>query len=249
MKFSDNYLECEIRFAEGNRKDFFRRILKTIKANPECYLYNHEDSSEKGSFQVNFITSKEHAVDAAFELVAIATEMLDLREHKSKRLRLGATDTLHFAPIKGIDLATCSDLALALGNRVALELSIPVYLFGEAAARDERKELDEVRFGEFSFSQLEESIKATENKPDIGEAILHPSAGAIAIGARGAKRASASDIAWLLDGIKLRSDLLEFRPERKSTHIPTKIKGYAKSAGVIIFSSIRSTVISRGLPW
>ena len=120
---------------------------------------------------------------AACAAIACAGARIDLRAHEGVHPRLGATDVCPFVPLRQADMAACVRTAHELGARVARELSLPVYYYGEAALSPERRALPAVRRG--GFEGLREAVERDPaRRPDAGPARLHPSAGAVAIGAR-----------------------------------------------------------------
>jgi glutamate formiminotransferase len=122
--------------------------------------------------------------EAVFHSVEKATELIDLRNHTGEHPRLGATDVVPFIPLGDSTMRDAIDAAHRLGQRIASELEIPVYFYEEAASRPERQNLETVR-GK-GFEHLRDTIETDENRiPDIGPRRVHPSAGAVIVGARG----------------------------------------------------------------
>jgi glutamate formiminotransferase len=122
-------------------------------------------------------------VEAAVRAAAVAIELINLNTHAGEHPRLGALDVLPFVPIKGVTMDECVELARNAGERIAKELNIPVYLYERAATRRDRTDLANVRRGE--FEALRHSIESDPNrKPDFGYRRVHPTAGAMAVGAR-----------------------------------------------------------------
>jgi glutamate formiminotransferase len=122
-------------------------------------------------------------VEAAVRAAAVAMELINLTTHAGEHPRLGALDVLPFVPIKGVTMEECVEIARGAGERIANELNIPVYLYEKAATRRDRVNLANVRRGE--FEALRDSIKNDpDRKPDFGFQRVHPTAGAMAVGAR-----------------------------------------------------------------
>ena len=122
-------------------------------------------------------------VDAAVKAVALAADLIDMRVHQGVHPRLGATDVLPFVPIRGVNLNDCAALAHQAGERIASELSIPVFFYERAARQATRVNLEDVRRG--ALELLREQIAVVpERAPDLGPQRVHQTAGAIAIGAR-----------------------------------------------------------------
>lgn len=131
---------------------------------------------------VTFVAEPDIAVDAAMAGARVATERIDLRQHRGEHPRMGATDVVPFVPFADLPMSICVDLAHVFGARLWKELQVPVYYYGEAAARNERRELEKIRRG--GFEDLVENIGDPERAPDEGTLRVHPSAGATAVGAR-----------------------------------------------------------------
>jgi glutamate formiminotransferase / 5-formyltetrahydrofolate cyclo-ligase len=131
---------------------------------------------------VTFVAEPDLAVDAAMAGAAVATERIDLRAHRGEHPRMGATDVVPFVPFADLPMSICVGLARVLGARLWRELEVPVFYYGEAATRPERRELEKVRLG--GFEDLLEHVTNPERAPDEGAARVHPTAGATAVGAR-----------------------------------------------------------------
>jgi glutamate formiminotransferase/formiminotetrahydrofolate cyclodeaminase len=132
---------------------------------------------------ITFVGEAEAVVEAALKGVRKATELIDLRRHRGEHPRMGATDVLPFVPIGTTTLERCVGLARLAGERIAAELQIPVYLYEAAATRPSRQNLADVRRGEFEGLAREIGTNP-DRAPDFGPNAIHPSAGAIAVGAR-----------------------------------------------------------------
>jgi glutamate formiminotransferase/formiminotetrahydrofolate cyclodeaminase len=114
---------------------------------------------------------------------ATAIELIDLNRHDGEHPRMGALDVLPFVPIRGVTMEECVVIARHAGERIANELDIPVYLYEKAATRGDRVDLANVRRGE--FEAIRDSIESDpDRKPDFGTRRIHPTAGAMAVGAR-----------------------------------------------------------------
>jgi glutamate formiminotransferase len=131
---------------------------------------------------VTFVAEPAVAVDAAMAGATVATQRIDLRQHRGEHPRMGAIDVVPFVPFADLPMSLCVDLAHTFGARLWNELHVPVYYYGEAARRDERRELEKVRRG--GFEELVNHIKDPDRAPDEGAPELNPRAGATAVGAR-----------------------------------------------------------------
>ena len=120
--------------------------------------------------------------EAAFLFAKHAVEKIDLRVHEGEHPRMGAVDVIPFVPIRDMDMAECVELSKKLGERLANELELPVFLYEESASAPHRKNLAAIRKGQ--FEGMPEKLLQPEWAPDFGERKIHPTAGITAIGAR-----------------------------------------------------------------
>ncbi len=176
-------VECVPNFSEGRKPETIVRLMQAIESvDGAVVLDMHRDVDHNRSV-ITFVAPPEAVVESAFRAVALAAELIDLRTHVGQHPRLGATDVLPFVPVRGITMADCVKLAHEAGTRIWQELSIPVYFYEQAALRPDRVNLENVR--RKGFEQLRSEIASiAERQPDLGDARLHESAGAIAISAR-----------------------------------------------------------------
>ena len=176
-------IECVPNFSEGRNPETVRLIVESIAAvESACVLDTHIDPDHNRSV-ITFVASPENIVAAAVNAVRRASELIDMREHRGEHPRLGATDVLPFVPVQGVTMDDCVRAAHEAGEIIARELSIPVYYYEHAALRPERVNLEDVRRG--ALELLREQITTNRDRaPDAGLALVHDSAGAIAVGAR-----------------------------------------------------------------
>lgn len=176
-------VECVPNFSEGRKTGTIAKLGETIGAVPTaCVLDTHIDPDHNRSV-ITFVASLENVVDAAVAAVERASQLIDMKTHRGVHPRLGATDVLPFVPLDGVSMEDCVRLAHQAGERIARDLSIPVYFYERAALRPDRVNLEDVRRG--ALELLREEI-ATEplRAPDLGPHNVHETAGAIAVGAR-----------------------------------------------------------------
>ena len=176
-------VECVPNFSEGRKPETIARLVEAIQSvESACVLDTHIDPDHNRSV-ITFVASPALVVDAAVRVVATAAELIDMRTHQGAHPRLGATDVLPFVPIRGVTLEDCAALAHQAGQRIAGELSIPVFFYERAALKPERVNLEDVRRG--ALELLREQIASEAGRfPDLGPRKVHDRAGAIAIGAR-----------------------------------------------------------------
>jgi glutamate formiminotransferase len=176
-------VECVPNFSEGRKTETVERLAQAISSvATACVLDTHIDPDHNRSV-ITFVAAPEMIVEAAVRAVGVAAELIDMRQHTGVHPRLGATDVLPFIPISGVTMEDCAALAHQAGERIARELSIPVFFYERAALRPERVNLEDVRRG--ALELLREQIAVESSRaPDVGPLRVHETAGAIAVGAR-----------------------------------------------------------------
>ncbi|HEX6046225.1 MAG TPA: glutamate formimidoyltransferase [Pyrinomonadaceae bacterium] len=176
-------VECVPNFSEGRDPETVQQIAAAIAAvDTACILDRHIDPDHNRSV-ITFVATPERIVEAAVASVRRASELIDMRRHDGVHPRLGATDVLPFVPIHGVTMDDCVKFAHEAGEKIARELSIPVYYYERAALRRDRVNLEDVRRGAYELL-LEQIATNPDRAPDVGPARVHDSAGAIVVGAR-----------------------------------------------------------------
>src|SRR5881398_2609291 len=176
-------VECVPNFSEGRRPEVVTAIRDAIASVESVSVLDVSADASHNRSVITFIAPVDAAVDAAFAGIKAASERIDLCQHTGEHPRIGATDVVPFIPLEGSTMEDCIALARALGEKVGRELKIPVYLYERAATSPARENLADVRRGEFEGLR-EEVGKNPARNPDFGPAKIHPTCGAIAIGAR-----------------------------------------------------------------
>jgi glutamate formiminotransferase len=175
-------IECIPNVSEGRRADVVERMAQAIAATPGVRLL---DRSSDGSHNRSVFTiagDRDGIAAAVLALFERAVTDIDLRTHSGEHPRLGAVDVVPFVPIEGVTMADCIALAKEVGATVAERFNLPVYLYEEASTNPARKNLEDIRRGEFEGLAAK---MATEGwAPDFGPRTPHPTAGAVVIGAR-----------------------------------------------------------------
>ncbi len=168
--------------SEGRRPEVVDRLAAAITSVPGAWLLDR--TSDPSHHRSVFTIAGEHeAVTAALErLVEAAIHDIDMDAHEGEHPRIGAVDVIPFVPLGSTTMDDCVDLAHAFGERVAARFGLPVYFYARAARRADREKLADVRRGQYEGLKLE--IEQRGREPDVGPARLHPSAGAVAVGAR-----------------------------------------------------------------
>jgi len=176
-------VECVPNFSEGRRPEVIAAIRDAIAAVSGVTVLDVSSDESHNRSVITFVAPVERAVDAALAGIREARDRIDLRQHTGEHPRIGATDVVPFVPLENTTMEDCVALAHELGERVGRELKIPVYLYERAATRPTRKNLSDIRRGEFESLRTELGTNP-ERDPDFGPNHVHPSAGATAIGAR-----------------------------------------------------------------
>jgi glutamate formiminotransferase len=175
-------IECIPNISEGRRPDAVATIAAAVGRTPGVRVL---DVSSDAAHHRSVLTM---AGDAAGLKAAILTlfeqalAVVDLTSHKGEHPRLGAVDVVPFVPIDGVTMNDCVALARETGKAVAERFGVPVYLYEEAATDPARRNLEDIRRGE--FEGLSAKMATAGWAPDFGPAAPHPRAGATVIGAR-----------------------------------------------------------------
>ena len=175
-------VECVPNFSEGRRKEVIDQIVEAMAIVPDVHVLDVQSDADHNRTVVTFVGEPEAVEEAAFRGIGKAAELIDMSLHRGEHPRTGAADVVPFVPIKNVTMEDCVAMARRLGERVGRELGIPVYLYEEAATRPERRNLAEVRRGQYEGIKAEIEIKPAR-APDFGPQHLGE-AGATAIGAR-----------------------------------------------------------------
>lgn len=168
--------------SEGRRLDVVERMAEAITADPGVFLLDR--TSDASHHRSVFTVAGEHdaVVDALDRLVAVAVHEIDMDAHDGEHPRIGAVDVIPFIPLGDTTMDDCVAMAHAFGERIAVRYDLPVYFYARAARRSDREKLADVRRGQ--YEGLKAEIAQHGREPDAGPSVMHPSAGATAVGAR-----------------------------------------------------------------
>ncbi len=179
---SQPIVECVPNFSEGRDQAVLDEITRAIEAVSGVTLLDVDPGANTNRTVVTFVGPPEAVEEAAFQGVARAAQLIDMRRHHGEHPRMGATDVVPFVPVSDITMDECAEIARRVGRRIGDELGISVYLYEHAASRPERRNLSRVRAGE--YEGMAEKLEDPEWKPDFGPTELNAKAGVTAVGAR-----------------------------------------------------------------
>lgn len=176
-------VECVPNFSEGRNIQNVEAIVRALLDGPDVYLLDTEMDADHNRSVITFVGTRETVGEAALRGIGKAAQLIDLNHHRGAHPRLGATDVVPFIPIQGVFLEDCVRIAEWVAEQTWLRFNIPTYLYEAAARRPERRNLENIRRGQFEGVR-EEIGRNAERHPDYGDAALHPTAGATTVGAR-----------------------------------------------------------------
>jgi len=174
-------VECVPNFSTSDSK-VVEQILDEARKTKNAFLLDQTFDSYYNRLVVSIVGSKESTLEAALNASVKAVKLIDMRKHKGQHPRLGAVDVVPFIPIKNVTLQECIELARKFGQTLAEKTGVPVYLYGDAQPKPERKDLDWIREGE--YEKLAEMIVKPGREPDFGPAKFVAASGAAIAGAR-----------------------------------------------------------------
>lgn len=180
--YSNALIECVPNFSEGKDLQIIKQITDVIEATEGVTLLDVDPGKATNRTVVTFVGNPRAVCVAAFQAIKKAAELIDMRNHRGEHPRMGATDVCPLIPVSGITMEETAAFARELGERVASETDIPVYLYEHAARHEGRRNLADIRSGE--YEGLANKILLPEWKPDYGKAKFNARSGATVIGAR-----------------------------------------------------------------
>ena len=168
--------------SEGRRLDVVDHLADAITSVPGAFLLDRTSDASHNRSVFTVAGEHEPVTEALERLVATAIHEIDMDDHEGEHPRIGAVDVIPFIPLDTTTMDDCVELARAFGSRIADRFDLPVYLYARAATRQDREKLAEVRRGQ--YEGLKAEITQHGREPDFGPVRMHPSAGAVAVGAR-----------------------------------------------------------------
>lgn len=177
-------VECIPNFSEGRDRDIIEALAAEARKVPGVTLLDYTSDPSHNRSVFTLVGDPDNMAEAAFKLCRLAAEKFDLTSHQGAHPRMGATDVIPFIPVRGVGLEECVELSRRVAERIALELKIPTFLYEASASAPHRRNLADIRRGQ--FEGLPQKLSTDEWAPDFGPRQPHPSAGATAVGARNA---------------------------------------------------------------
>ena len=177
-------LECVPNFSEGKNEEIINKIVNTIKTSNGVTLLDVDPGKDTNRTVVTFVGEPEAVIEAAFKLIQKTTELINMEHHKGEHPRMGATDVCPLIPISGISMKEAVEYSIRLAKKVSNELDVPTYLYEYSATEKYRKNLADIRIGE--YEGLKNKLKDSKWQPDFGPKEFNKikKSGATAIGAR-----------------------------------------------------------------
>ena len=217
----DQIIECVPNFSEGRRAEVVEEIVQAM-ASADVKILDREMDADHNRSVVTLAGEPNAVEEAAFRGIQTAARLIDLDTHRGEHPRIGATDVVPFVPIRGVTMDDCVAMARRVGERVARELDIPVYLYERAATRPERRDLAYIRKGEYEGLKAEIATNR-DRAPDFGPRRLGK-AGATVIGAR--PFLIAYNVNLATDNLQIAKDIAATIREKNGGLPSVKAKGF-----------------------
>ncbi len=179
---ADGLVESVPNISEGRRLDVVDRVAAAVERTPGVRLLDRTSDADHTRSVLTMAGEPAAVADALEAMVGVALAEIDMERHTGEHPRIGAVDVIPFVPLGEMTMAEAVDLAHAFGRRLADRFDLPVYFYAEAATRPDRVRLADVRRGQ--YEGLRDEIHQHGREPDAGPARMHPTGGAVAIGAR-----------------------------------------------------------------
>ncbi|MDG2342342.1 MAG: glutamate formimidoyltransferase [Cytophagales bacterium] len=174
-------IECVPNFSEGRNQDIIKEISEAISNTKGVHLLNVDPGKATNRTVMTFVGDPDSVINAAFDAIKVASEKIDMSKHRGEHPRFGATDVCPLIPVSNISFDELIPYAEKLARLVSEELNIPIYLYEYAAKEEKRRNLANVRSGE--YEGLNKKISSDDWKPDFGK-FFNKKSGATAIGVR-----------------------------------------------------------------
>ena len=175
-------IESVPNISEGRNTEIIEECVDQIRNTPGCTLLNYSSDPSHNRTVITYMGSVEGCEEASVKLAKKAVELIDLTKHEGEHPRMGCVDVMPFIPIKEATMDECVELSQRVGKRIAEEADLPVFLYEKSATAPHRQNLAKVRKGQ--FEGMAEKVKDPDWIPDFGGQRIHPTGGAVCVGAR-----------------------------------------------------------------
>ncbi len=177
-------MECVPNISEGRDKEIIKQVVNEVKNTNGVSLLDVDPGRATNRTVITFVGHPDNVIEAAFKLIKKASELINMEEHSGEHPRMGATDVCPLVPVSGLSMNEVIEYSEKLGSRVGKELKIPVYLYEHSAKKKFRKNLADIRQGE--YENIIKKVQQSKWEPDFGSinSEIIKKSGATAIGAR-----------------------------------------------------------------
>jgi glutamate formiminotransferase len=182
MPDTKQLIQCVPNFSEGRNLEKIDTIVNAFRGKQGVKLLDYQNDSDHNRTVVTVVGEPDPLKTALMEAVGSAIEVIDMKTHKGQHPRMGAVDVIPFIPVKKLSMKQAVDISIKFAKEVSEKYNLPVFLYEESAGRPERRNLSNIRKGQ--FEGMAEKMKQPEWTPDFGFAKIHPTAGVTAVGAR-----------------------------------------------------------------
>jgi glutamate formiminotransferase len=182
MPDTKQLIQCVPNFSEGRNLEKIETIVNAFRGKQGVNLLDYQSDSDHNRTVVTVVGEPDPLKTALMEAVGLSIEVIDMRTHKGQHPRMGAVDVIPFIPVKKLSMRQAVDISIKFAQEVSGKYNLPVFLYEESAGRPERRNLSNIRKGQ--FEGMAEKMKQPEWTPDFGFANIHPTAGVTAVGAR-----------------------------------------------------------------
>jgi glutamate formiminotransferase / 5-formyltetrahydrofolate cyclo-ligase len=252
MAITGKIVETVPNFSEGRDLAKVERIVAAFRGKAGVKLLDYQTDEDHNRSVVTVVGDPVAVKEAVVEAIGVAVELIDMTRHQGQHPRMGAVDVVPFIPIRNMTVEDAIGLSKAVASQVAEKYSLPIFLYEASASRADRKNLSDIRKGQ--FEGMAEKIKRPEWKPDYGPPQIHPTAGVAAVGARmplvaynvnlGTDRLDIADsiakkVRHLSGGLRYCKALGIELKDRGIVQVSMNITDYSKTAIYRVFELIR----------
>jgi glutamate formiminotransferase len=175
-------IQCVPNFSEGRNLKKIETIVNAFRGKKGVKLLDHQMDSDHNRTVVTVVGEPDPLKTVLMEAVGSAIKVIDMRTHKGQHPRMGAVDVIPFIPVKKVSMKQAVEISKYFAKEISERYNLPVFLYEESAGRPERRNLSNIRKGQ--FEGMVYKIKQPEWTPDFGPSKIHPTAGVTAVGAR-----------------------------------------------------------------